>query len=111
MTNWIKGAIKPSDIATFNNGLHTERYNGALLVFTPPLKWKDLGVKYTGELERILRPAIDFEEEAILVAPDRFTHMMLKLESFPARIPVVLGEKEARRRAEELASQADSSVS
>jgi len=36
---------------------------------------------------------------------------MLKLESFPARIPVVLGEKEARRRADELASEADSNAS
>lgn len=111
MTKGIKGAIRPSDIATFNNGLRTERHSGTLLVFTPAVKWTDLGVKYAGALERILKPAINYEEEAILVAPDRFTHMMLKLESFPARIPVVLGEKEARRRADELASEADSNAS
>jgi hypothetical protein len=110
MTKGIKGAIRPSDIATFNHGLRTERHSGTLLVFTPPVKWSDLSLKYAGELERILKPAINFEEEAILVAPDRFTHLMLKLESFPARIPVILGEKEARRRAEELASQLEGEV-
>lgn len=98
-----KNQIRPSDIAQVNHGLSLERFHGVLLVFAPPAKWSDLSLKCTSELERVLRPAMNHEEDAILVAPDRFTFTMLKLESFPAHIRVVLGDKAARQQAERIA--------
>ena len=83
-----------------NGRVSFERYLGTLLVRVPPLKWYQLGVPYTSEMERILNPAMNHEERAIIIAPDRTTRFFLKLESFPAHIPIVVGEQEAKRRAE-----------
>jgi hypothetical protein len=80
-----------------NGHIKCEQYGGALLVYVPQLKWYQLGVPYTSELERILSAAANHEEKAVLVVPDKTTSFFLKLESFPKHIPIVLGEKEAKQ--------------
>ncbi len=80
-----------------NGHIKCERYGGALLVYVPQLKWYQLSVPYTSELERILHPAIEFEEQAVLVAPDKTTSFFLKMENFPKHIPIIIGEKEAKQ--------------
>jgi hypothetical protein len=80
-----------------NGHIKCERYGGTLLVYVPQLKWFQLSVPYTSELERILLPAIEFEEDAVLVAPDKTTGFFLKMESFPKHIPIYIGEKEAKQ--------------
>ena len=80
--------------------LRCERVEGTLLVVVPPVKWYEFSVPYTSELERALAPATHFEENAILVAPDKFTALMLKIESFPKHIPIVIGVAEAHQLAE-----------
>jgi hypothetical protein len=106
MTKGIHEPLRLNLNDSFNHGLRCERYGATLLVFTPAVKWSHLSLPYTGELERILKPAINYEEQAILVAPNKFTALMLKLEGFPANIPVILGEKEARQKADELEREA-----
>lgn len=80
-----------------NGRIACERYGGALLVYVPQLKWYQLGVPYSSELERVLRPAVNHEERAVLVAPDKQTGFFLRLERFPKHVPIVVGEKEAKR--------------
>jgi hypothetical protein len=102
MTKGIREPLRLNLNDCFNHGLRCERHRGALLVFTPAVKWTHLSLPYTGELERLLKPAINHEEHAVLVAPNKFTAAMLRLEGFPAAIPVVVGEKDARLKADEL---------
>lgn len=83
-----------------NGHLECERIGGTLLVYVPKIMWYQLNVPYTSELERLLAPAIEGEEKAILVAPDKTTGFFLKLERFPSYIPVIVGEKEAKARIE-----------
>lgn len=77
--------------------IECEQYRGTKLVYAPPVKWYTFSLPYTSEMERVLAAAVNYEEDAVLVAPDHFTALMLKLEAFGKQIPVVHGEKEARR--------------
>ena len=83
-----------------NGAINWERHAGTLLVFVPAVKWYQLGVPYGSELERVLRPATNDEERAIVIAPDKTTLRYLRLESYPAQIQIVMDEREARRLAE-----------
>lgn len=80
-----------------NGKVNCEYYRGTRLVFAPTVKWYHFGLPYSSEMERLLEPARHFEEEAVLVAPDNFTALMLKLESFSPHVPVVIGTQQARR--------------
>lgn len=84
-------------MSNHNGSIHCERYGGTLLVYVPQLKWYQLGVPYTSELERVLGPAIHHEEQAMLVAPDQTTGFFLRLEKLAPHIPVVIGEKQAKQ--------------
>jgi len=84
-------------ISNGNGRIRYEQYRGTTLVFAPVVKWYYFGVPYSSEMERMLAGAKNFEEDAVLVAPDRFTAMMLKLEAFGEQIPVVQGDREAKR--------------
>jgi hypothetical protein len=80
-----------------NGHIKCERFGGTLLVYVPQLKWYQLSVPYTSELERVLGPAIEGDEKAVLIAPDKATSFFLKMERFPAHIPVVIGDVETKR--------------
>ena len=84
-----------------NGKVSCEYYRGTRLVFAPAVKWYFFGLPYSSEMERVLAPACNFEEDAVLVAPDKFTALMLKLESFSPRVPVVTGAKQAMRYVDE----------
>jgi hypothetical protein len=84
-------------ISNGNGRIQCEQYRGTKLVFAPPVKWYNLSLPYTSEMERVLAAAVNYEEDAVLVAPDRFTALMLKFEAFGKQIPVIHGETEARR--------------
>ena len=84
-----------------NNGrVKSVRYEGTLLVYAPPLRWYQFGVPYSSELVGVLDPAINREEDAIVVAPDESTRFFLKMESLPSHVPIIVGEKQARREVE-----------
>jgi hypothetical protein len=83
-------------MSNHNGSITCERYGGTLLVYVPQLKWYQLGVPYTSELERVLGPAIHHEEKAVLVAPDKTTGFFLRAEKLAPHIPVVIGEREAK---------------
>ena len=40
-------------MSNHNGSITCERYGGTLLVYVPQLKWYQLGVPYTSELERV----------------------------------------------------------
>jgi len=80
-----------------NGRVSTDLYRGTRLVYAPPVKWYYFSVPYSSEVERLLAPARNHEEEAVLIAPDSFTAFMLKLESFGRNIPVITGDRQARR--------------
>ena len=83
-----------------NNGnLKCERLDGTLLVYAPPLRWYQFGVPYSSELVSVLKPALNYEEDAIVVAPDPSTGFFLRMESLPPHVPVVIGEEAARKKA------------
>ena len=84
-------------MSKFNGKVICEYYRGTRLVFAPPVKWYYFGLPYSSEVERILEPACNFEEQAVLVAPDNFTALMLRLESFSPHVPVIQGDKQAKR--------------
>lgn len=88
-------------MSKFNGKVLHEYYRGTRLVYAPPVKWYYFSLPYTSEVERVLEPACNHEEEAILVAPDNFTALMLKLESFSPHVPVVMGDKQAKRHVDE----------
>lgn len=77
--------------------IRSEVYEGVRLVYAPPVKWYHFSVPYTSELERVLEAARCGEERAVVVAPNRFTALMLKLEAFGPAVPVIQGEREARQ--------------
>jgi hypothetical protein len=85
------------NISKHNGSIKAERYGDTLLVYVPQLKWYQLGVPYTSELERVLGPAIHHEEAAMVVAPDKTTSFFLTMEKLAPHIPVVIGEREAKR--------------
>jgi hypothetical protein len=90
---------------SYNGKVMCEYYRGTRLVYAPPVKWYYFSLPYSSEVERVLEPASNHEEEAILVAPDNFTALMLKIESFGSHIPIVMGEKQARKQIDERLSQ------
>ena len=83
-----------------HDSVRSEMYQGVRLVYAPPVKWYYFSLPYTSELERVLEPARCGEEAAVVVAPDRFTALMLRLEAFGAAIPVIHGERAARQHVE-----------
>jgi hypothetical protein len=93
-----------------NGKVRSELYRGTRLVFAPAAKWYHFSLPCSSELERMLEPARNYEEDAVLIAPDSFTAFMLRLESFGARIPVVTGERQARRIVDERLVQTDTST-
>lgn len=84
------------------DSVRSEVYHGVRLVYAPPVKWYYFSLPYTSELERELEPARCGEEAAVVVAPDRFTALMLRLEAFGPGIPVIHGEREARQHVDDL---------
>lgn len=94
-----------------NGRVRTDVYRGTRLVYAPPVKWYYLSIPYSSEIEHLLEPARNYEEDAVLVAPDAVTAFMLRLESFGRRIPVVTGDRQARRVVDERLLQEYTSAS
>ena len=88
-------------MSKLNGKVIHEYYRGTRLVYAPAVKWYYFSLPYTSEVERVLESACNHEEEAVLVAPDNFTALMLKLESFSPNVPVVMGDKQAKRFVDE----------
>jgi hypothetical protein len=93
-----------------NGKVRSDLYRGTRLVHAPPARWYHFSLPCSSELERMLQPARNHEEDAILIAPDSFTAFMLRLESFGPRIPVVIGERQARRMIDERLLESDTSA-
>ncbi|MBN2082468.1 hypothetical protein JW859_09735 [bacterium] len=85
-----------------NGKISFDYYRGTRMVYAPAVKWYNFaGLPYGSEMERVLEPARNEEEDAVVVAPDKYTAMLLKLESYGRNIPVILGEKQAIRLVDE----------
>ncbi|GEM_PF-2387458 len=84
-----------------HESVRSEVYQGVRLVYAPPVKWYYFSLPYTSQLERELEPARSGEEAAVVVAPDRFTALMLKLEGFGPAIPVIHGERAAKQHVDD----------